>query len=303
MEQLKIFCDHLPRKARSCDVFDIDNKVRSIESALTKKYIQPNDFNARTWLVYDIDRATCPDEIREDKFAPEPTVFVSNPDNRHAHLLYLLDTPIHNNQSSSQKALRFAAAVDCGLANKLDADMSYVGLLTKNPMHKRWEVLETVPQSYELYELAEYVDTNLLNTAIKKLPEYGLGRNSMLFDKVSKWAYKAIRQGWPAFDQWVNAVLSRTEMLNAQFNNPMGYSEYKQIAKSIAKWTHRNMTESGFSQWQANNGKRSGIARSKLTQDKRLEAIEMRTRGVTQQSIAEYFNVNRRTVIRWLKTD
>jgi hypothetical protein len=301
MQQLKLFQDNLPRKARSCDDFDVDNKVRYITEALKKRYIQPNDFNSRSWLVYDIDRATCPDEIRHDLHAPEPTVFVSNPKNRHAHLYYLLNTPVHNNHNSSQKALRFAAAVDHGLAHKLDADMSYVGILAKNALHKQWQVLETVPASYELHELAEYVDVNLLNTPIKKLPEYGLGRNSMLFDDVSKWAYKAIRQGWPDYNRWYAAVLSRTEMLNAQFKNSMDYNEYKHIAKSIAKWTFDKFSKRGFAEWQSNNGKKSGVARAKKSEDKRIKAIEMRVIGHSQKAIAIELDVNQSTIARWLK--
>jgi hypothetical protein len=301
MQQLKLFQDNLPKKARSCDDFDVDNKVRYITEALKKRYIQPNDFNSRSWLVYDIDRATCPDEIRHDLHAPEPTVFVSNPKNRHAHLYYLLNTPVHNNHNSSQKALRFAAAVDHGLAHKLDADMSYVGILAKNALHKQWQVLETVAASYELHELAEYVDVKLLNTPIKKLPEYGLGRNSMLFDDVSKWAYKAIRQGWPDYNRWYAAVLSRTEMLNAQFKNSMDYNEYKHIAKSIAKWTFDKFSKRGFAEWQSNNGKKSGVARAKKSEDKRIKAIEMRVIGHSQKAIAIELDVNQSTIARWLK--
>ena len=59
------------------------------------------------------------------------------------------------------------------------------------------------------------------------------------------------------------AVLSRTEMLNQQLEAPMGYNEYKHIAKSIAKWTHGKFSKQGFAEWQSNNGKRSGIARRK----------------------------------------
>jgi hypothetical protein len=301
MQQLKLFQDNLPRKARSCDDFDVDNKVRYITEALKKRYIQPNDFNSRSWLVYDIDRATCPDEIRHDLHAPEPTVFVSNPKNRHAHLYYLLNTPVHNNHNSSQKALRFAAAVDHGLAHKLDADMSYVGILAKNALHKQWQVLETVPASYELHELAEYVDVNLLNTPIKKLPEYGLGRNSMLFDDVLRWACRAIRQGWPPLEKWHNAVLQRTEMLNAQFKQPLLHNEYKHIARSVAKYTHKNFSVEGFAQCQSRRGKEGGIAKGKAYEDKRTQAIEMRVNGHSMKAIAEVLKAHRNTVSNWLK--
>lgn len=261
--QLDLFSNHLPTKTRCCDNFDVDNKVRYITEAIKKRYIQPNDFNSTQWLVFDIDRPVCPDSLRNDYLAPEPTIFVSNPNNRHAHLFYLLKTSVHQNSNSSQKAVQFAAAVEFGLATKLDADMSYVGMLAKNALHADWEVLHTVAQAYDLHDLAESVDTSALNTPLKERLNYGLSRNCSMFEEVSKWAYKAIRQGWPLYEQWHKAVLSRTEMLNQQLEKPMQHSEYKHIAKSIAGWTHRKFSKRGFAEWQSNNGKRSGIARRK----------------------------------------
>ena len=153
--------------------------------------------------------------------------------------------------------------------------MGYIGLLAKNALHADWEVLHTVPQAYELHELAESVDTSALNTPLKERLNYGLSRNCSMFDAVSKWAYKAIRQGWPDYNQWHKAVLSRTEMLNRQLEKPMEYAEYKHIAKSIAKWTHANFSRQGFAEWQSNNGKRSGAARRKgsITERKPWEEL------------------------------
>lgn len=275
MEQLKLYQAHLPQKSRSCDDFDVDNKVRYITEAIKKRYIQPNDFNSTQWLVFDIDRSVCPDSIRNDYLAPEPTLFVRNPENGHAHLFYLLKTPVHQNSHSSQKAVQFAAAVEYGLAIKLDADMSYVGMLAKNALHADWEVLHTIPQAYELHELAESVDTTVLNTPLKERLNYGLSRNCSMFDAVSKWAYKAIRQGWPDYNQWHKAVLSRTEMLNRQLDTPMEYNEYKHIAKSIAKWTHANFSKQGFSERQSRVGKLGGRPKTTTANGKPWEALNI----------------------------
>ncbi len=300
-KQLDLFAKYLPQKTRCCDDFDVDNKVRYLEKAIKKRYLQPNDFNSCQWLVYDIDRATSPDEIRHDRLAPEPTIFVSNPQNGHAHLFYLLQTPVHQNANSSQKAIQFASAIDCGLALKLDADLGYAGLLAKNALHRDWEVLHTVPTAYELHELAEYVDTTLLNSLAKKPLEYGLGRNCFVFKELKKWSYKAIRQGYPAFEQWYNAVLQRAEMINARFEQPLPFNELKHIAKSVATWTNRRFSAQSFSQWQSNNGKRSGIARAKLNEDKRIQARLYRQKGLTIQAIADELSVNKSTVSRWIK--
>jgi len=299
-QQLDLFKSNLPQKTRSCDEFDVDNQVRYLRDALEKRYIQPNDFNSRAWLVYDIDRATCPDEIREDRLAPEPTLFVSNPKNRHAHLFYLLKTPVHANEHSSQKALRFAAAVDIGMAHKLGADLRYAGLLAKNATHPNWQVLHTVPTAYELHELSESVDTTLLNTPIKQLPEYGLGRNCLLFEAISKWSYKAIRQGWPSYDRWHQAVLTRTDMLNSQFQRPMEYAEYKHIAKSIAKWTHSHFSAQGFSERQSRVGSLGGKAKGMAYNEMRERAIQLHTDGLSNKAIAELLGIHRNSVRNYL---
>lgn len=301
MQQLKLFQNHLPQKARSCDDFDVDNKVRYITDAIRKRYIQPNDFNSTQWLVFDIDRAVCPDSIRNDNLAPEPTIFVRNPKNGHAHLFYLLKTPVHQNSNSSQKAVQFAAAVEYGLAIKLDADMSYVGMLAKNALHADWEVLHTVPQAYELHELAESVDTKLLNKPLKERINYGMSRNCSLFEEVSRWAYTAIRQGWPEYEQWHKAVLARTEMLNSQLQKPMDYAEYKHIAKSITKFTQKHFSKQGFVEWQSRQGKKGGIAKGKVYEDKRIQARLLRGKGNTYQSIADELDVSKRSIITWCK--
>ena len=299
--QLDLFSNHLPEKTRCCDEFDVDNNVRLLKNAIKKRYIQPNDFNSMQWLIFDIDRPICPDSLRNDYLVPDPTLFVSNPKNGHAHLFYLLKTAVHKNSHSSQKAIQFAAAIEFGLATKLDADMGYVGLLAKNALHADWRVLHTVPQAYELHELAESVDTTILNTPLKERLNYGLSRNCSLFDEVSKWAYKAIRQGFPDYEQWHSAVLSRTEMLNQQLEKPMEYNEYKHIAKSIAKWTHSKFSKQGFAEWQSNNGKRSGEVRAKKSEDKRIQARQMYTCGMKKKDIAKALGVHANTITAWFK--
>ena len=78
------------------------------------------------------------------------------------------------------------------------------------------------------------------------MADYGLGRNCTLFDKTRKWAYRAIRQGWPEYEQWLKACYERTCAYNLQFSAPLDDNEVTGIAKSVSKWTFREMTESSF---------------------------------------------------------
>lgn len=297
-KQIEIFQQNLPKKTYCCDHYDVDNRVRSLKNALLRRYIQPNNFNSTDWLVFDVDRATCPDELREDYRAPEPTLFVSNPQNRHAHVFYLLDTPVHRNASSSQKAVKFAAAVEYGLAHRLDADLSYCGLLAKNAAHPDWEIQHTIPQAYTLHDLSEHVDLGL--SAANNI-DYGIGRNCNMFENIRKWSYKAIRQlGYPKFEQWLKVVTERTREANkALGSNALPDQEVIHLARSVAKWTHANITQQGFSAIQAARGAKRAAAKRRANDEKRAKAISMIAEGYTQKDIALLLGVHPKTITRW----
>ena len=271
--------------------------IRSVEHALQHRYIQPNHPNSKLWLVYDIDRATCVSEITDDLNLPAPHFFVQNALNGHAHVFYGLETAVHLNLHSSQKAIRFAAAVDCALTRDLDADAQYVGLIAKNPANEHWRTYAINAESYDLGELAEYLDLKAFGDRRRSMPDTGLGRNVNLFNLLRVWSYKAIRQGWPDSNQWHRAVLQRAEGYNAT-DNPLPYREVVATAKSVAKWTYKHFTQESFSRLQASRGSRKG----KKRRDELLpQAIRLRAQGATQQAIADELGVTDRTVRNWLK--
>jgi hypothetical protein len=297
-KQLSLFVNNAPRKAYSAD--DVSKiKVRKIEQALQYRYIQPNDFNSKLWLVYDIDRQTCPDEITDDLGLPAPHYFVQNTHNQHAHVFYGLETPVHLNPDSSQAARRFAAAVDVGMTLALDADVGYGGLIAKNPTHAHWRVWSCAAERYELNDLSEYVDLSAFNDRRKNLPEIGLGRNCIVFDRLRKWAYRAIRQGWPEYNAWLRACVQRTEAYNSQLDNPMDYGEIKAIALSVARYTHRNFSQQGFSHWQAVQGAKGGRAKGRAYEDRRTQACILRSKGLSIRAIADELQCSKTSVQKW----
>ena len=304
MQQLELFKANLPKKARSCNNFKLDNKVRYLNEAILKKYIQYNDFNSFTWLVFDLDYSVNNEMITNDLGMPEPTLLVSNPSNRHAHAYYLLEQPVHNNIQSSKKALKLFSIIEYGLMRGLKADNSFVGMLGKNALHKHWQIIPSFGGQYTLSELSEYVpDNDFKGTNVQT--GYGAGRNCEVFETVARWSYKAIRQGWPEYTQWYKAVETRVMAINSKFDTPLEYREYKHIAKSIATWTHQRFTEQGFSEWQSKQGKKGGMASGKVrtekNADKRSQALEFRSQGLTQKAIAEHLGVSRMPISRWLK--
>ena len=61
--------------------------------------------------------------------------------NGHAHLLYALNIAVRTAPDSSVKALKYAAAIERSLCEKLCADVNYSGLICKNPFHLEWQVM------------------------------------------------------------------------------------------------------------------------------------------------------------------
>lgn len=156
--------------------------------------------------------------------------------NGHAHLLYALNIAVRTAPDSSVKALKYAAAIERSLCEKLCADVNYSGLICKNPFHLEWQVMEWREEAYTLDELADYLD--LSASARRSIDKhYGMGRNCHLFEMTRKWAYRAIRQGWPEFSQWLDAVIQRnvtasTSRGNQKYRDGSLYTFYKTSAQN-----------------------------------------------------------------------
>lgn len=297
--QLEIFKTSLSKKPYCSDDLTRGLVIRSAEKAVQKRYVQPNHPNSKLWLLFDIDRPIGLETIRDELNLPAPTFFVQNKQNHHAHLFYGLHKAVHINNGSSQKAIRFAGAVDVAMSQSLGADAGYVGLIAKNPLHDSWRTYNT-NLAYDLEDFTEYVDVNQFSDRRKSMPEIGLGRNVALFDSLRRWAYRAIRQGWPEFEQWHNATFTRAQGINAGFAVPLPISEVKATAKSVAKWVHSRYTPESFSAIQAARGVKSGQARLALSQDKRKQARELYDGGMKKVQIARLLEVPERTLRSWL---
>jgi hypothetical protein len=254
--QLDLFREHLPRKPYHTDAFSTGLHIADIARAMGARYIQPNGPTHRHWIVFDVDT---PDAtmVWDAVGAPAPNITVTNRDNGHAHLIYGLETPVRTAPDGNVDPLRYAAAVEAALREKLGADEGYAGLICKNPLHNHWIVQVWETRSYTLDWLSDYLDLSPYN-ARRHIPDYGLGRNCNLFEKTRIWAYKAIRQGWPEYEQWKAAVLERALGYNAQFEAPLPVAEVNATAKSIAKWTYSHLSPAGFSRSQARKGTKGG---------------------------------------------
>ena len=226
-------------------------------------------------LVFDLDK---PDSYHawQDAGLPAPHWISVNRTNGHAHIGYMLATPVARTSAARQKPLRYLAAIEHVLAKRLGADMGYAGLITKNPTHSDWLTIWHQIEPYSLDYLAEFCpDADLAAYSRRSRKEAtGLGRNVTVFDNVREWAYTAIRAHWRpnGYDAWLCAVQAACECTNVfglEQGGPLPHSEIKATAKSIARWTWRNLTPSTFADYvdrthtpeiQAVRGLRAGVS-------------------------------------------
>ncbi|RMD08408.1 replicase, partial [Klebsiella pneumoniae] len=164
---------------------------------------------------------------------------------------------------------------------------------------------------YDLAWLSDYLDLSSYNGR-KSLPEYGLGRNCTLFEKTRLWAYKAIRQGWPDYPEWLAACVDRASGYNAQFEQPLPANEVRHTAKSIAKWTHQHLSPAGFREEQARRGAKGGKVSKgggrpsnsgKDKSDLLPEVLRLKAQGYTNRDIADDLQISPSTVSVYLKRD
>nr|AVX51258.1 hypothetical protein [Escherichia coli] len=165
----------------------------------------------------------------------------------------------------------------------------------QEPLHEHWLVQVWEPRLYDLAWLSDYLDLSSYNGR-KSLPEYGLGRNCTLFEKTRLWAYKAIRQGWPDYPEWLAACVDRASGYNAQFEQPLPANEVRHTAKSIAKWTHQHLSPAGFREEQARRGAKGGKVSKgggrpsnsgKDKSDLLPEVLRLKAQGYTNRDIAD----------------
>jgi hypothetical protein len=224
-----------------------------------------------------------------DNDLPAPYWTSKNPENGHAHIAYRLKVPFCTSDIAHSEPIRYAAAIQSAMTERLKADRGFAGLLTKNPLHSHWQNEFWTEYEYTLDELADYLD--LKGHPLRGSETSGLGRNCELFDNTRQWAYRAIREFWaPNYKRkWNAAVYDKVESTNSQFNVPLPVSEVKAIAKSIANWTYREFTPEKFRQSQAKKGAKGG----KVSKRKAVESSERTLKPW------EDLGISRRTYFRW----
>lgn len=303
------FKELLPRKPYYCDEMGW-TRIAGCNIAIYAAHIQFNGPTHKQWLVFDIDRHDAYD-LLQDPHVPPPNIICINPVNNHAHLYYLLETPVRTAPDGSAHALRYCAAVEQALRTRLGGDVGYARLLAKNPLHPYWHTMFWRKEPYSLGELADWFTKEELNAPVKAREIDGLKRNVTTFEILRHWAYSAIKQLDPCdgYDRWHLAVYERCAAIQHGFINPLSASEVRAIAKSVARWTYQRLRgifkshTPAFIQTQRERGKKGGQCKGMAYEPKRAEALTMRRSGMTIKAIAEQLEVSEKSINRWTQSE
>jgi hypothetical protein len=317
---------NLPKKPYILHDKGCSMAIRALESAIraNPRYIQHNQPNSLAFMTFDLDyeRAIVAHEWED---VLQPSFYVVDSEKTTAHCVYMLENPVHRNEHSKDAPQRLYATIEQLYGKVLKADSGYSGLVMKNPFYSEHHLYlpEETLTLCSLTDMAEYCDFDAFNA--RKVSKrkavlsdaYSESRNVAVFDLVRKWAYSSIREHWGgSFDNWHSECIKRVEKAweGVKINYEASLHEYliserRATAKSIAKWTWKNITQSSFASFvalthlphqQAKRGIKSGQARLALSEDKREQARELRAQGVKVVDIAKMLDVHRNTVNNWL---
>ena len=296
--QLDLFRSTLPSHGFATDDLKYGLRFLPYAELVARAIIQFNWRHSVKWLAYDDDNELSRFNWN-DRLCPPPNILAINQANGHGHLFYGLLTPVHNYEGASAKALRYMGAVDVALTEALGADPGYTKLLAKNPLHDRWEVLFPRESLYDLDELASWVDLDQYRDKRRRLPNVGYGRNCSLFETLRIWAYRQRRkQSFLSEEMFRDSVLNHAFSINAGFEPPLSHSEVRATAKSVSRWTWRNLSPEGFIELQRKRGKRSGEARRMKAVERRKAVSETirQCPTLSQGDIAAIHGISLRTV-------
>ena len=286
-------------------------RIRSVDTALTRAYIQANCPGKQFRIVVDVDHDIRPTagtgEWHGDFGVPMPNWTAISPETGRAHVGYEIDVPVSKHMHARSAPIRYAAAVEGGLVRKLRGDPGYTGLVCKNPLHPKWKLVPGRRDPYELGELADWLDSATPVDRKLDLDASSLGRNCMLFDQLRRWAYvrcHSFRKD-RSFGDWLMAVEKQACALN-QFHgtclartDPLAWAELRRIAKSVAGWTWKHLgtgaAHDAFVQTQRRRAELAASAKRARTEEKigaAKEALAAAGCPVTLRAVARFIGMS-----------
>ena len=174
---------------------------------------------------------------------------------------------------SHQEPLRLFEDVERGLGRRLGADLSYNGLICKNPISPSWETDWMASSAYELSRLNDYLDKS---DKVKFAREdSSIGRNCSLFDSLRKVGYREVLkfkkygQAFLEFRAFLEGVASQ---INLTFSSPLWKQEVGSVVKSVSRWIWDEFSVAKYTQLQSFRGRRAWSKTTTFSKTKPWEA-------------------------------
>lgn len=252
--------------------------VRRVPTATAwSKYpeVELHSATARTALVLDCD--SDPRDYLAVAFGDpriRPPNWIVSSSSGHAHVVYTLARPVLRGEQAPKKPLFLLGRIAEFYAAAYQADSGYVGLLTHNPVHPRYQDNTTwwCEAPWWLEDLAADIPPRW---RIPPKPVTVEGRNSTLFRAAMRHFGKP--RNWDASTDlgdvlaWIEACFD--DWYGELPHNGWHRNECRWIAKSVTRYCRANLasgrTQRNFPLIQAARGRLSGQARRK---NKPLEA-------------------------------
>lgn len=284
------------------DTTFFDVKQRPARVAWRDPHIQ---INPRGAIVVDLHDVDDPQRHAWGWAGPQPSWTVWHAANGHMHVGYVLADPVRLYDGASLKAQAFYADVHQGLTRHIGGDLAYRGFLTRNPIapgdgcFTEWGR----QQAYTLGELRAAVPDDLMRQATRRRLDTPIGQNVTLF----AWAIKEAHRPRVARRLIADPAGHKAAWWKAEveayyfmvFDAPhLDAWERRAIAKSSAKYSLAQFSESTFSAIQRRRGVKSGKARVNEARD--VGIVTAYRMGKPKADIAEAAGLSRRHVNRIL---
>ena len=229
-----------------------------------------------------------------------PNWVVANPITGHAHVVYCLRHPVVRGHRARKTPMQYHGRVAEYYRAAYDGDRGYMGILTHNPVHRKWLTSWLREAPYTLAELGEVIPKGWRMPPKPTTPE---GRNCALFRGAMRWFGKP--SNWEASTD-LGDVLAWVEQAFREWYGRHGAirdwhrNECQWIAKSVVRYCRRNLasgdTQKTFSFIQAERGRKSGTKRRGRTAERDAEIVARVEAGESMRSVAHEFGLDESTV-------
>ncbi|QLJ17427.1 replication initiation protein (plasmid) [Pseudomonas putida] len=302
-----------------------DNKtaalVRPRDHAIRFPYMQINRRGMVSWLIFDLDHENS--LIWDSAGLPAPNFVVRNRANGHSHLYYAI-APVCTTEKARDKPIMYMKAIYEAFALRLQADPDYhSGPVAKTPGHRWWITTEYHNHTYDLGELAEYVDLQLPPWPTgPKLEDLPHSRHCILFEQLRYYAYSTVNRerekgSLETFSRLLESFAhNRNRFARNGFSENLPLSSIRATVRSVARWTWMRYSGSAkcwrgameldpslpLAERQGLAAKRTHQLRHKETESKIRAAcrgLQERGEALSKTAIASLARVSRQTVARY----